>query len=341
MSQFKNKLFFQAKSSYVILACITILFGCQKFEPERIIKIQTGTITDLTELSCTVQGAIIDAGEDGIIQYGHCWNTSGGPTVSYLKTELGSKSSPGSFNSILTGLSLNTLYYVRAYAANSFGTTYGDEIEFWTIWDNLTISDIDGNVYQMVQIGNQIWMKENLKTTKYNDGTAIPLITDPDAWWNLTTPGYCWYNNDKATYKATYGALYNWHVVNTGKLCPTGWHVPSDAEWTTLITYLGGEDVAGGKLKEAGTTHWDSPNTGATNESGFTALPGGYTYLDTNLGGTFVCIGGSGGGSGIWWSSTESLTVSAYALGINSEYSDVYLGGDSKENGFSVRCLRD
>ena len=138
------------------------------------------------------------------------------------------------------------------------------------------VTDYDGNHYSSVLIGSQIWMAENLKTIKYNDGTAIPLVTDATEWSNLTTHGYCWYNNDEATYGDTYGALYNWYTVETGNLCPTGWHVPTDAEWTELIDYLGGESVAGGKLKETGTTHWNSPNPGATNETGFTTLPGGY-----------------------------------------------------------------
>ena len=137
----------------------------------------------------------------------------------------------------------------------------------------LTATDIDGNVYHTVTIGTQIWMVENLKTTRYNDGSPIPFVTDSSSWSNLTTPGYCWYNND-TTNKNTYGALYNWFAVNTGKLAPTGWHVPTDDEWTTLTTYLGGESIAGGKLKETGTTHWRTPNAGATNEIGFTASSG-------------------------------------------------------------------
>ncbi len=137
------------------------------------------------------------------------------------------------------------------------------------------VTDIDNNHYEAVRIGSQLWMAENLKTTRYNDGTPIPLVTDSLEWDNLVTPAYCWYRNDPVTYGETYGALYNLHVVSTGILCPSGWHVPSDAEWTVLSDYLGGESVAGGKLKEAGTTHWYTPNAGATNETGFTALPGG------------------------------------------------------------------
>ena len=196
------------------------------------------------------------------------------------------------------------------------------------------VRDIDGNHYETVLIGYQIWMAENLATTKYDDGTDIPLVTDNSAWAALTTPGYCWYDNDQATYGSTYGALYNWYTVNTGNLCPTGWHVPTDGEWTTLTTYLGGESVAGGKLKEAGLAHWNSPNTGATNETGFTALPGGVR----DDGGTFMAINGYGG----WWSATEVDAGVAWGRGMFYYSSGVYRDyGYNKKNGFSVRCLRD
>jgi uncharacterized protein (TIGR02145 family) len=196
-----------------------------------------------------------------------------------------------------------------------------------------TVKDIDGNVYTSVTIGNQVWMAENLKTTKYNDGTAIPLVADDKAWEALTTPAYCWYNNDATANKKTYGALYNWYTVNTKKLCPTGWHVPSDAEWTTLTTNLGGESVAGGKLKETGTTHWQSPNMGATNETGFTALPGGYR----NNYGPYNDIGYYG----YWWSATEANATYAWYRHLSYANSYVYRNYFNKHYGFSVRCLRD
>jgi len=179
------------------------------------------------------------------------------------------------------------------------------------------ITDIDGNVYHAVTIGTQTWMVENLKVTKLNDGTSIPNVTALTAWNNLTTPGYCWYNNDIAN-KKLYGALYNWYNVSTGKLCPTGWHVPSVTEWTTLINYLGGESVAGGKLKETGTTHWVTPNTGATNTSGFTALPAGIRYSNTDD------FAESLGGETDFWTSTQ------YTNQLNNEYTviDVILGSD-------------
>jgi uncharacterized protein (TIGR02145 family) len=195
------------------------------------------------------------------------------------------------------------------------------------------ITDKDGNVYTSVIIGTQEWMAENLKTTKYNDGTDIPLVTDDHEWIELTTGAYCWYNNDAATYKTPYGALYNWYAVNTGKLCPTGWRVPTNAEWSQLTDFLGGDDIAGGKLKESGTTHWNSPNTGATNETGFTALPSGYREYH----GTYNYVGYNG----YWWSSQEGSTTHAYGRGMYYDISDIYICYFPKLYGWSVRCLRD
>ena len=203
-------------------------------------------------------------------------------------------------------------------------------------FDFIDCTDDDDNHYPVVKIGTQTWMAQNLKTTKYNDGTPIPLVTDAGTWVDLSTPAYCWYNNDSATYSNTYGSLYNWHTVNTGKLCPTGWHVPTDAEWTTLTTYLGGESIAGGKLKETDTTHWYSPNTGANNETGFTALPGGYR---SSLSGTFDDVGNYGA----WWSSTEYDTeydaLYAWRRYMSNDYRGVTRGFSKQQRGLSVRCL--
>lgn len=204
------------------------------------------------------------------------------------------------------------------------------------VTNGIDLTDIDGNIYHSVIIGTQTWMAENLKVTHYRNGELIPNVTDSTIWSNLTTGARCYYNNDSATYASTYGTLYNWYTVNTGNLCPTGWHVPTDAEWTTQATYLGGDSIAGGKLKEVGTTHWNSPNTGADNSSGFLALPagrrGGYD-------GVFAEIGRYG----IWWSATEGNPLSAYdhvmlynKASSSSNQSDVYV-----RSGYSVRCLRD
>lgn len=198
-----------------------------------------------------------------------------------------------------------------------------------------TVTDVDGNVYHTVTIKTQTWMVENLKTTHYNDGieNGITNVTDNTAWGGLTIPAYCWYNNDISN-KSTYGALYNWYAVNSGKLCPVGWHVPSDEEWDILISNLGGDTtLVGGILKEAGTAHWISPNTGADNSSGFTALPGGSRYTN----GSFYL----NGKYGWWWSSTESSTENAGHIYLNYNTSNVYKTPGSKKIGFSVRCIKN
>ncbi len=197
------------------------------------------------------------------------------------------------------------------------------------------VKDVDGNLYTTYKVGNQVWMGENLKTIKYNDGTYIPRVTDNTEWSILTTPGYCWYDNNETFHKATYGALYNWQTVNTGKLCPTGWHVPTRAEWTTLTMYLGGANVAGGKLKENGFAHWSSPNYGATNETSFTALPGGFRFDDGRFG--YMSREGN------WWTATEmpDLEYGSYYIFMGFDYVAAHENSQRKEMGYSVRCLRD
>jgi len=196
------------------------------------------------------------------------------------------------------------------------------------------LTDADGNVYHIVTIGTQTWTVENLKTTHYNDGTAIPLVTDNTAWVNLTTPGYCWYNNGAATNKATYGALYNWYAVHTGKLAPAGWHVPTTAEWDTLATHLGGAAIAGGKLKETDTIHWYPPNTGATNESGFFALPGG------SRDGTGSFYGFSYEGS--WWCTAVTNESGAFYRSIYFDSGNLdAISSATGSYGLSVRLLRN
>jgi uncharacterized protein (TIGR02145 family) len=195
------------------------------------------------------------------------------------------------------------------------------------------LKDIDGNVYKTVKIGEQVWMSENLKVTKYNDGTEIPLVEGKEAWEALSSAGYCWYNNDYNTYGKVYGALYNWWVVGTGKLCPTGWHVPTDAELTALVDFAGGEWVAGGKLKETGLKHWLSPNDGASDEFGFTALPGG---ARTGIGTSDFL-----GTDGHWWSSSEDGTYTAWLYYMSHMAPGVYRILPMKYYGVSVRCLKD
>ena len=218
----------------------------------------------------------------------------------------------------------------------------GLNLEVWNgfIWLPLTsfqitqiISDIDGNQYRTVSIGDQEWMAENLRTTKYRNGDTIPNVTNNTDWGNLGSGAYCWYNNDDSN-EQPYGKLYNWYAVGDARgLCPAGWHVPSDIEWTTLTDFLGGQSGAGGPMKEAGTVHWFSPNTGATNESGFTGLPGGYR----NSGGASLALGSYG----YWWSETESSNT--FARFRSLEYKTVNVDRSSfvKKFGISVRCVRE
>jgi uncharacterized protein (TIGR02145 family) len=230
----------------------------------------------------------------------------------------------------------DTLYmYQNGVVINKQAVEVLDSITFYKVPDapSTTVTDIDGNIYNYVTIGTQTWMSENLKVTKYNNGDLIGT-TSSTSIPNDVSSKYQWAYKEIEDSVATYGRLYTWYAATDARgVCPTGWHLPSDAEWTTLTDYLGGESVAGGKLKKAGTTHWNSPNEGATNETGFTALPSG--YRDYN--GSFYDILFYGN----WWSSTESGTSSAWYRDMGCSYSNVsrYLG--SKKYGFSVRCLRD
>ncbi|MBN2274821.1 MAG: hypothetical protein JXR41_16370 [Bacteroidales bacterium] len=195
------------------------------------------------------------------------------------------------------------------------------------------VPDIEGNLYRTVRIGDMRWMDENLRTTKYNDGTNIPLVTDNTEWGSLTSPAYCWYGNaaSNAYSAVTCGALYNWYAINTEKLCPDSWHVPTLEDFNNLITELGGLAVAGGKLKEAGTKHWMIPNE-ASNESDFRGLPGGF-----RSGTGFDAMGNNG----LWWSSTEAGLFEAYSLGLINNFTITYLHDISKKTGISVRCVSE
>jgi len=196
------------------------------------------------------------------------------------------------------------------------------------------VADIDGNLYNFVEIGTQTWMKEDLRTTKLNDGTQISLVSDISYSDELITPGYCWYENNLSFSKDKYGALYTRYAINSGKLCPIGWHVPTDEEWTILTNYLYGEAFAGSHLKEEDYTHWIFPNTEATNESGFTALPGGMLFHDRSFGNIrFV---------GYWWSSTEATDLSNTIREMTYNSSNIIKTYSYWSLcGFSVRCLKD
>jgi uncharacterized protein (TIGR02145 family)/uncharacterized repeat protein (TIGR02543 family) len=225
-------------------------------------------------------------------------------------------------NASLTGAKIATI---------PAGST-GDRV-FWAKW---VVTDVDGNEYTTVLLGGQEWMVENLKTTHYRDGSPIPRVTDDAAWGALTSPGFCWYDNDSATYNEDYGILYNWYAVadtNSHILAPDGWRTATSSDWDALFTFLGGTGVAGGKLKETGLAHWITPNTGATNESGFSGLPGGTRLVN----GTFNLIGNDGG----WWTENEHDSGNALASGLHYSHEQAvsrYM--EPKKLGNNIRCIR-
>ena len=280
--------------------------------------LSTSEITNVTENTATSGGIITDEGSASVTSRGVCWSTHENPTIEDNKTEDGSGS--GNFTSDITNLEPNTTYYVKAYAINSEGTGYGNSISFTTnelISESSFIDSRDGKTYKTVIIGNQEWMAENLAYAP--------------------SSGNFWaYDNNEANAEI-YGYLYDWETAK--EVCPNGWHLPSSQEWTELLDYLGGEEVSGGKLKstgtiEAGTGKWRDPNTGATNQTGFSALPGG--NRDEN--GNFDNLGYDG----YWWSSTEHSTADrALYRYIYHNSIDIDNFPDYKEVGFSVRCVKD
>ena len=305
--------------------------------------ILTSEATSVTSSTAISGGTITSDGGGAITASGIVWGTTTNPT---LATNVGSTTdgtSTGTFISNLAGLNPGTTYYVRAYATNSAGTAYGNQITFSAIANVTPLTN--------VTIGTQVWSSTNLDVTTYRDGTPIPQVTDPTAWAGLTTGAWCYYNND-TTNGGTYRKLYNWYafvgIHNTAslndpslrkQLAPQGWHIPTDEEWSTLTTFLGGESIAGGKMKSTGTIEasnglWLSPNTSATNESGFTGLPAGIRSEN----GSFVAISERGG----WWTTLEfSNTTSCWVISLNNTYSYAYRSPYNKKYGFSVRCLRD
>ncbi len=293
------------------------LFSCDKAD---IPTVTTTEITNITANSVITGGKITYGGSGNVHTRGVCWSTNPTPSISDNITADGAGG--GSFISSISRIKDTTTYYVRAYATNKYGTGYGDIMSFKTLQG---VRDIEGNVYNTILIGTQLWMMENLKTTIYNDGIWIPEVTDYN-WCQLETPAYCWFHEGVA--------FYNWFTVNTGKLCPTGWHIPGDDEWTALIDHLGGYDVAGGKMKESGTIHWRSPNVGATNESGFAALPSG--FFNCSYGG-FEAIYNTC----YWWSSTKYLTDYVWIIKLSNDRIDVVRDFKSKKNGYPVRCVKD
>ena len=328
---------------------------------------QVPTVTTLAATNTNISSATLNGSvnanylsTDVTFEYGT--TTNYGSTASATQTPVTGNTITNASVSI-TGLFEGTIYHFRVKAVNSLGTSYGSDMTFTTT-PSTTVTDVDGNIYNKVTIGTQVWMKENLKTTKYNDGTAIPNITDDSTWAKLTTGAYSDYNNTPSN-SIIYGRLYNWYTAdnnaatkvasNGGKnVCPTGWHIPADAEWTTLTDYLtnngygyegSGSDIA---KSMAATSGWNTdPTAGnvgndqaSNNSSGFTALPSGGRNDAFPRAGHFGPFG-SVGNFGLWWSSTEYSSVSAYYRGMSFNGSLVSRDATSKRYGYSVRCLKD
>ena len=305
----------------------------------------TTTISSIKGTSAVIGGDITNNGGGAVTSRGVCWGTSSNPTTGDNSTVNGSGT--GIFTSNLSGLTRNTTYYVRAYAINSAGISYGNEMSFTTtnaVYGN-GLTDASGNTYQSVIIGTQEWMAENLRTSKYADGTSIPNVKDGDLWadldfgvgqgdtsqWDGNPLGaWCHYDND-SQYDSIYGKLYNWFAVGTEKLCPTGWHVPSYDEWTLLIDYLG---VNGYENKESWALKSRSDWNGSDNY-GWNGLPGG--YRDDN--GPFFYEGYRG--RGMWWTSTPIYLTSAFHTRFADHYDWFNRIEMDKVYGFSVRCLKD
>jgi uncharacterized protein (TIGR02145 family) len=295
----------------------------------------TNAVTGVTLSAAVSGGNITDDNGGAVTARGVCWNTAGNPTVSDAKTSNGTGTGP--FTSNISGLTAGTVYYVRAYATNSAGTGYGNQIRFST-----SVSDIEGHIYNTVIIGTQLWMQSDLKTTRLNDNTQIPNVTDNAEWAGLTSMAYCWYNNNPS-YGSTYGIIYNWYTVETGKLCPSGWHVPSDNEFKTLEMYLGMTQTDADNTLWRGTdqaTQLKSTSTwllngNGTNSSGFTALAGGYRF---GLDGGFAGMGTVA----YWWTSTEHWDpVKGLYRRMDSDQTKIYREGVTKAGGKLVRCLKN
>lgn len=326
-----------------------IAYAGNNFSNEKIIyistvsglNVSTDQVTIVTSTAAIMGGTVKTFGGLSIIEKGICYSTTQNPTTSNDRLVI--QTSSQYFGTTALNLTANRQYYVRAYVITNKGTSYGNQVSFITD-DRLT--DIEGNIYKTVIIGDQVWMAENLKTTKYSNGTAIPLIADGNIWKGLSSGAYCYFFDDPNN-GVVYGALYNFFaVIDNKKLCPTGWHVPSKPEWSTLINYLGGESVAGNKLKETGTAHWN-PNEGATNSSGFTALPGGWAagdgqdYYNTGV-------------MAWWWTSSLFDSNLPWVMVLNGNQpvwrndippgiATVIVDGyyQDKKSGNSVRCIKD
>lgn len=325
------------KKIFVLFLAIALAYSCTTGSDENGISITTTEASSITSTSASSGGNIINNGGVDIIERGVCWSSNTIPTID-LSTKTSDGNGLGAFTSNITGLSANTIYYVRAYVTNSIGTFYGNEVSFTT--PNSTPLNLPAAFLPSVTICNKIWQNSNLNVTTYRDGTTIPQVTDFNTWSNLTTGAWCYYNNDPAN-GAIYGKLYNWYAImgihdndpNTPNkiLAPQGWHVSTNSDWNTLTSCLGDWQIAGAPLKTTGTSHWNSPNLGATNSTGFSALPGGYRDVLNNGNFAYKSVFAD-----FWcYSTTPADKILSY------NYKWISSLGPYKNEGLSVRCVKD
>ena len=339
-----------SKNPILLFLSFLFIYGCSSSsdgnENSTVPTLITTAISSIANYTAISGGNISSDGGSSITARGVCWSTSSNPTIA-LSTKTNDGEGTGVFTSDIYGLTANTTYYVKSYATNSEGTAYGNELSFTISAINVpgsNVTDIDGNTYQSVTNCSQTWTKQNLNVSKYTDGTPIPQVTDPTQWENLTTGAWCYIENNIAN-GTTYGKLYNWYAVAgiynsesatnpaiRKKLAPTGWHIPTDAEWLQL-THCLEWSVAGRKMKSTSTL-WQSPNLPATNESGFSGLPGGYR-VNT---GQFYNIGIGAW----WWSSSEANATNAWNCHLGYAQDNATIDDFGyKGLGFWVRCLKD
>ena len=325
MNNINHQKYFLALVIFVSFA----ISGCRKDSMPPVV--MTMDVTDITCNSARCSGKIVSSRGADLTELGFCWSTSQMPTIEENKLLLAPEN--GLFSGEIAGLLPFTTYFIRAFATNKQGTAYGEIIMICTKpIPGETVTDLNGNLYHSVKIGTQVWMLENLRTSRFSNGDSIRYVT-MNYYWNTTLPKFCYYNNDTANAK-TYGALYNWFAAADSRgIAPAGWHVPTQEEWKTLLDYCGGANIAGGKLKSAGTTYWQGGNWGATNETGFSALPAGNRDYD----GDFSSLGTGT----VFWTSTESNATGAYFIDIQYNTIQSIILHGSKYGGVSLRCIKD
>jgi uncharacterized protein (TIGR02145 family) len=327
------------------------LFSCSKSDDSgtngsiEVLKAQTYSVLDInfTNAKCV---AVITVGQNPLLATGVCWSTAPNPTISSAHTTEVLPLVSGNFTSTLSPLTANTTYYVRAYAKDVNGTVYGTQLTFSTLNILYTngggVTDIDNEAYASIKLNGKEWMKKNLDVAKYKNGDIIPQVTDATQWDALTTGAWCYYENDTAN-GPIYGKLYNWYAINDPRgLAPAGWHIPTDTEWSDLATFLGGENIAGRKLKEDSATYWETTTNYATNQSGFTALPSGTGYLNYHTIPTPTLADLFTGKSKVtyWWSTTANADL-VWTRNVNSLSDQLVRNGSLKKSALSVRCVKN